>query len=90
MRTVWRTQQWPRLLLNDYVFLLGRPPVAEFLHFIASMAVDGQNVDQGQLTQEWRQANDHVAELETSEAGISDNLQTRPCHLSFRPGAASY
>lgn len=63
---------------DEYVFLLGRPPVGEFLNFIASMAVDGQNADQGSLTQEWRQANDHVAALEASEAGIADNPPAAP------------
>lgn len=59
---------------DDHVFLLGRPPIGEFLGFIRNMAVDGQNADQGALTQEWRSANDHLKILEQNESGIADNV----------------
>jgi len=35
-------------------------PVGELLGFIRNMALDGQNVDQGALAQEWRAGNDHL------------------------------
>jgi hypothetical protein len=57
---------------DDHVFLIGRPPLSEFLSFIRAMAVGGQTADRGQLTTEWRLANDHVKTLETQEAGIAD------------------
>jgi hypothetical protein len=65
-------------LVDDHVFLLGRPPIGEFLGFIRTMAIDGQNADQGLLTQEWRQANDHLQALERAEAGIADNPPIAP------------
>ncbi len=58
---------------DPHVFLIGRPPIGELLGFIRTMAVDGQNIDLGDLTAEWRAANDHVLKLEKDEAGASDN-----------------
>ena len=58
---------------DPHVFLIGRPPIGELLGFIRTMAVDGQNVDLGDLTAQWRAANDHVLKLEKDEAGASDN-----------------
>ena len=63
---------------DDHVFLIGRPPIGEFLGFIRTMSVDGQNVDQGKLADEWRQANDHVNALEKAEAGIADDVAVSP------------
>src|SRR5438128_12349617 len=60
---------------DDHVFLVGRPPLGEFLGFIRTMSIDGQTADQGQLANEWRHANDHVSVLERTEAGIADGLQ---------------
>ena len=57
---------------DDHVFLVGRPPLSEFLGFIRTMAVNGQTADQGHLAAEWRKANDHLKVLELKEAGIAD------------------
>lgn len=64
--------------VDDHVFLLGRPPMGEFLGFIRAMAVDGQNADQGLLANEWRQGNDRVLQLEKTEAGFADNPPIAP------------
>jgi hypothetical protein len=68
---------------DDHVFLVGRPPLGEFLGFIRTMSIDGQTADQGQLADEWRHANDHVAALEKTEAGIADGLQVAPLPASL-------
>ncbi|HWW94878.1 MAG TPA: hypothetical protein VN375_16035 [Vicinamibacteria bacterium] len=70
--------------VDQYVFLLGRPPLGEFLGFITTMAVDGQKADQGLLTEEWRQANDHVVSLEQLEAGMADNPPIVPLPPGIR------
>ena len=59
---------------DDHVFLIGRPPIGEFIGFIRTMAVNGQTVDQGLLAEEWRRANDHVISLEKAESGIADGI----------------
>jgi hypothetical protein len=70
---------------DPHVFLIGRPPIGELLAFIRTMAVDGQSVDMGALTSEWRAANDHVLKLEKDEAGASDNPPITPLAESLYP-----
>src|SRR5207249_11100570 len=70
---------------DPHVFLIGRPPIGELLGFIRTMAVHGQNVDLGDLTAEWRAANDHVLKLEKDEAGAADNPPVTNIAGSLRP-----
>lgn len=58
---------------DDHVFLIGRPPLSEFLGFVTGQVAEGQAVDAGRLADEWRAANDHIQELEGHEAGWADN-----------------
>src|SRR5438445_13016140 len=62
---------------DEHVFLVGRPPIGEYLGFVQSLAVNGHAVDLGELTEEWRRANDHVPALETIAAGIADTPPRR-------------
>lgn len=48
---------------DDHVFLIGRPPLGEFLGFVEVVAGIGSE-DRGALANEWRQANDRVKALE--------------------------
>lgn len=75
-------------LADPHVFLIGRPPIGELLGFIRTMAIDGQDVDQGALTNEWRAANDHVLKLECSEAGAADNAPVYPLASALAPLAS--
>ena len=59
--------------VNEKVFLIGRPPLGEFLGFITAQTVDGEKADLGTLADEWRAANDHIREIEAKEAGWADN-----------------
>jgi len=70
---------------DPHVFLIGRPPIGELLGFIRTMAVDGQSVDFGDLTAEWRAANDHVVSLEREEGGAADDPPITPLPESLRP-----
>ncbi len=63
----------PQEQVDEHVFLVGRPPLGEFLGFIATLAVGGNKIPQGLLAAEWRAANDHVQKLEVGEAGYADN-----------------
>ena len=64
--------------VDNYVFLMGRPPIGEFIGFVKNMMLEGHKVDEGLLTHEWREANDHVMKLEQSEAGYANNPTTLP------------
>jgi hypothetical protein len=72
-------------LIDDYVFLSGRPPIPEFIGFIKSMAVGGHDIDQNILVSEWHSANDRVRELEQTENGIADNPAFGPIDSSAMP-----
>jgi hypothetical protein len=69
---------------DEHVFLVGRPPIGEYLGFVQGLAVNGHAADLGDLTEEWRKANDHVRVLETTEAGIADGapIQELPRDLA--------
>lgn len=70
---------------DDHVFLVGRPPISEFLAFIRTMGLDGQNADQRALIEEWRVANDQLRLVEQTEAGIADNLPQLPLPPTMEP-----
>lgn len=63
---------------DDHVFLIGRPPIGEYLGFIKTVGVGGQSADQGKLMDDWRTANQRVRALETAEAGYADSPQVLP------------
>ncbi len=59
---------------DDHVFLAGRPPLPEFLGFVASQSIDHTHSDLGPLSEQWIAANDRVRSLEASEDGIADGV----------------
>ncbi|SRR6266581_2264615 len=63
--------------VDEHVFLIGRPPLGEFLAFITTQAVGGNAISQGMLAAEWRKANDHLRKLEIDEAGWADNPEIK-------------
>lgn len=64
----------PATTADSHVFLIGRPPINEYLGFVAEQTIEGQNADPRVLVDAWRTANDHVLALEESEAGVADNV----------------
>lgn len=70
---------------DEHVFLIGRPPLAEYIGFIETMTLDGQNADRGALANEWRAANDHINELEKGERGYADNPGVAELPPSLQP-----
>lgn len=69
MNTVCKSQA---VVVDEHVFLVGRPPLGEFIGFVSSLAVQDQTADQGALAEEWRRANDYIQQLKEKEAGWSD------------------
>jgi hypothetical protein len=70
---------------DPHVFLIGRPPMSEYLGFVIAQAVDGQNADKRVLADAWRAANDHVVQLESDEAGAADNVEVEPVPPALEP-----
>jgi hypothetical protein len=65
-------------LVDDHVFLIGRPPLKQYVNFVKQLAVDSQTVDIKLLADEWRAANRHIRELEAQEAGWADKPMIGP------------
>jgi len=72
-------------LFDRHVLLIGRPPLSEYLGFVASQTREGSLSDYGSLASEWRLANDRVRELERLEAGIADDAAIQPPADSLAP-----
>lgn len=60
-------------IIDKHVFLVGRPPLNEFLGVVKSKARFDKEPEIGPLAEEWRKANDHIIELEEHESGIADS-----------------
>ena len=73
---------------DEHVFLVGRPPIAEYLAYLESRTLEGKTIGRGPLMEQWRAANDHIRELEQTEAGIADNVPMQPLTGSLADRAA--
>jgi hypothetical protein len=58
---------------DEVVFLMGRPPMSEYIGFVSNQTVAGDQADQQALSAQWRAANDHVKALSRAESGVADN-----------------
>jgi hypothetical protein len=74
---------------EPWVFLLGRPPMAEYLSFLVQ-ASPGQNVDLAAAVARWRKAADVIDGLAASEVGIADNKQPADLPLGLHAKAQQY
>jgi hypothetical protein len=72
-------------LMEDHVFLTGRPPMEEFLSLVLGQGqAVGANAA-GEVANEWRTANDHIRELEARESGLADNAFIEPLLAPLEP-----
>ncbi len=53
-----------RRSVDEYVYLLGRPPLKQFLDFVEEQVVDGRSLDRRALIEEWTSANNVIRLLE--------------------------
>lgn len=77
-------------IVDDVVFLKGRPPLAEYLSYVTQNDVDGATFLPGDLAEEWRTANQRIRELEATEAGIADSPPLEPLPSSLQPRATRF
>lgn len=59
------------------LWLLGQPPLQDYLDFVKKYAVEGAAGDPRALCDEWRRANDLYYDLERTEAGLADKAECR-------------
>lgn len=74
-----------REAVQDEVWLLGQPPLQDYLDFVADMTIGGDALPRAALVDEWRRANDHYYDLEANEAGIADAVEVRDLDPALRP-----
>ena len=58
---------------DEHVFLVGRPPLGEYMGFVKTQTVEGQTADDTALAEQWRAANGRIQQLEVTEAGAADD-----------------
>jgi len=61
----------PAADVGEYLYLIGRPKVKQYLRFMRDSAVDPP--DEASLVGEWQAARGRIQELEISEAGAADH-----------------
>lgn len=61
--------------MQAQAWLLGQPPLNDYLEFVEEMSVGGADIPRATLLDEWRAANDYYGELESTEAGIADEVE---------------
>lgn len=57
---------------DDFIVLRGRPSASAFVRLVKTMIADGCLVDEDQAAREWREAREHLRELEVRETGLAD------------------
>src|SRR5437016_14367106 len=70
---------------DELVFLIGRPPMSEFIGYVSTQTVDGGSANPAELAAQWRAANDHIRELEAKEAGLADSVAVKPVDKTLEP-----
>lgn len=71
--------------VRDELWLLGQPPLRDFLDFVERAVEGGADLDRRALCDEWREANDHYHELERRERGLADKATARALPKPMRP-----
>jgi hypothetical protein len=72
-------------LVDDHVFLIGRPSLRGFVSFVTDLAVDGATADRGVLAAQWRAGHAEVQARDQSESGIADGPEIRPVPAHLQP-----
>jgi hypothetical protein len=70
-------------VVDDYIYLIGRPTLRQFLSFVKNRSLNGRRADTGALTDAWRAAAAHIGKLEKSEPDCADHpvIQPLPARL---------
>ncbi len=72
-------------LLDDYIYLAGRPSLRDFVGFARRHKIDGKRLEKEPLIREWQQANEHIRHLEQAEKGMCEDPTILPLPDEMRP-----
>lgn len=70
---------------SELLWLLGQPHLDDYLALVRDRVVGGAHIAASQSADDWRAANDRYHELEKSEAGLAEQVQSRPLDLALTP-----
>jgi len=70
-------------LVDDHVFLTGRPSLRSYLSFVGDLAIEGQKPNARTLTEQWRQAHEVVRQRELDEPDWADDPTITPLPASM-------
>jgi hypothetical protein len=70
---------------EEQIFLIGRPPIGEYLGFVLNNTTQGRTTPLEELADRWRLANDHVKELEESDPDWADDPEVADLEQSLQP-----
>ncbi|WP_096787404.1 hypothetical protein [Rhodobacter sp. CZR27] len=62
--------------VREELWLLGQPPLTDYLEVVGRVA-EGDMQRRAEIIDGWRRANDHLAVLERTEAGLADRIRCR-------------
>ena len=71
--------------IHEEVWLLGQPPLGDYLSYVRKTVLGGDALNRGELVDEWRKANDRFYDLEEDEAGFADGGEVRSLDASLEP-----
>lgn len=79
---------WRAEVVHEEIWLLGQPPLADYLDYVKRAVVDGAGKAPRDLIDAWRAANDYYHDLEVSENGIADEIEVLALPAVLEPLAA--
>jgi len=71
--------------VNEEVWLLGHPPLSDFLSYVKKVVVDGASIPPAKLVDEWRIASDRYFDLEEKEPGFADQRRITKLDRRLQP-----
>ena len=89
LKTRAKAEAAPAIGETELIWLLGQPPLTDYLSFVETKVMDGAAQDARALVAEWRAANDVYHALEQDEAGLADTISYTALPKALRKRAAA-
>lgn len=83
------THDRPEAAVREQVRLLGQPHLSDYLEFVKTRVVGGEEISPRTLADEWRDANDVYYELEREQGGSADEIECDVLDPALAPLAAN-
>ena len=67
-----------RVRIDEYAYLIGTPPIRDFVEFVVARAAEGVDPVKDRLISKWHRAVKHLRRLEATEGGFADGAAIVP------------